>query len=122
MANSRPLARIGDTVPRHAAIIATPETAESSCIYTGRIIGVNTDILFFKSPHEREAYKKVFGSWGPRLEDGCLLSLPNAYELEPLRLPEEYILLLVLLSMVRQLLYLSKQLLQEERDVLYHLF
>ncbi len=57
-------------------------------------LGINSEILFCKSEHERQAYEQLFAFRGPRLQDGCLLSLPNAYELDPLSLPDEYVLLL----------------------------
>jgi hypothetical protein len=55
---------------------------------------INTDVLFWKSPHERRAYEDLFVGGGPRLEAGCLLSLPEACSAEPLPLPERYVLLL----------------------------
>jgi hypothetical protein len=58
------------------------------------LFAINTEILFCKGRHERRAYQAVFGDLGPRLEDGCVLSLPESYDLEPLRLPEKYALLL----------------------------
>jgi hypothetical protein len=57
-------------------------------------LAINADILFWKSPHERRAYEEIFAGTGPRLERGCLLSLPEAGSAEPLRLPEKYVLLL----------------------------
>ncbi|MCE5267711.1 MAG: hypothetical protein LLG00_07485 [Planctomycetaceae bacterium] len=55
---------------------------------------INTDVLFCKSPSERRAYEEVFADGGPRLEEGCVLSLPEVSAAEPLRLPERYALLL----------------------------
>lgn len=56
--------------------------------------GINTDLLFYKSDHERGSYEAVLGTHRPLLEEGCVLSLPERYGLEPLRLPERYALLL----------------------------
>lgn len=57
-------------------------------------LAINTDILFCKSAHEKGAYEAVFGSDGPDLEEGCVLSLPVSSDLGRLVLPEEYALLL----------------------------
>jgi hypothetical protein len=58
------------------------------------LLAINTDVLFAKSRSERQIYQEVFQGIGPRLEDGCLLSLPDIYDLPPLPLPESYVLLL----------------------------
>jgi hypothetical protein len=55
---------------------------------------INTDILFCKSPHEVRTYREILGGEGPRLKEGCLLSLPEEYRFNPLPLPGEYVLLL----------------------------
>ena len=47
-----------------------------------------------KSTWEREIYGRLFDGRGPRLVDGCLLSLPEEHRLEPLSLPEPFVLLL----------------------------
>jgi hypothetical protein len=57
-------------------------------------LAINTDILFYKSSFERRAYETLFAGVGPRLEAGCLLSLPEEFRLEPLALPDRYVLLL----------------------------
>ena len=55
---------------------------------------INVDVLYCKSVRERNVYEQLLGSHGPRLENGCVLSLPEAYRLSPLDLPERYVLLL----------------------------
>lgn len=55
---------------------------------------IDTDLLFCKSSMEGCAYEDVFAGKGPRLEEGCLLSLPETYQLEALSLPQEYVLVL----------------------------
>jgi hypothetical protein len=55
---------------------------------------INADLLFCKSTWERRIYRRLFGGHGPRLVDACLLSLPEEYPLEPLALPEAFVLLL----------------------------
>jgi hypothetical protein len=55
---------------------------------------INADILFCKSLHERRVYEGIFAGKGPRLEAGCLLSLPEILPIEPLCLPKEYVLLI----------------------------
>lgn len=57
-------------------------------------VAINTDILFCKSLSERRAYASVLGESGPKLLDGCLLSIPETYPLKPLDLPREYVLVL----------------------------
>jgi hypothetical protein len=57
-------------------------------------LAINTDVLFCKSIPEKRIYESVLRGQGPRLEDGCLLSLPDTYALEPLVLPDKYVLLL----------------------------
>jgi hypothetical protein len=57
-------------------------------------LAINSDILFYKSQHERHCYEEVLGGEGPRLEEGCLLSMPESYQLDPLPLPSGYTLLL----------------------------
>ena len=57
-------------------------------------IAINTEVLFCKSEFERGAYADLFAEKGPRLENGCLLSLPEAYPLDPLPVPQRYVLLL----------------------------
>ena len=58
------------------------------------MLAINTDVLFYKSPMERSVYETVFRGAGPRLEEGCILSLPARADLEPLVLPNEFALLL----------------------------
>lgn len=58
------------------------------------LVVVNTDILFCKSLNEKRIFKSMFGVSGPRLKEGCLLSLPSFQQLEPMTLPAEYVLLL----------------------------
>ncbi len=55
---------------------------------------INADIMYCKSLHELGIFNNIFGSDGPDLRKGCILSLPKVYPLEPLHLPDEYILLL----------------------------
>ncbi|MEN6457563.1 MAG: hypothetical protein ABFC63_01420 [Thermoguttaceae bacterium] len=57
-------------------------------------LAINTDVLFCKSAREKSEYAAVFNQSGPRLEDGCILSLPEPGGQEPLPLPERYALLL----------------------------
>jgi hypothetical protein len=57
-------------------------------------LAINTDVLLCKSIYERREYQVVFGGTGPRLEEGCILSLPESYPGEPLSLPDSYALLL----------------------------
>ena len=57
-------------------------------------LAINADFLFCKSTWERRIYGRLFRGHGPRLVDGCLLSLPDDYPLEPLALPEPFVLLL----------------------------
>ncbi len=54
---------------------------------------INTDVLFCKSRMERFVYESVFRGEGPRLREGCILSLPSHSDLEPLDLPEAFVLL-----------------------------
>jgi hypothetical protein len=55
---------------------------------------INTDVLFCKGVWEKGLYACLFGGHGPALVDGCLLSLPEEYDLEPLALPDDFVLLL----------------------------
>jgi hypothetical protein len=57
-------------------------------------LAINADFLFCKGTWERRVYGRLFRGQGPRLVDGCLLSLPDEYSLEPLDLPESFVLLL----------------------------
>ena len=57
-------------------------------------LAINTDILFCKSRNEKSVYAELFAGTGPRLEEACLLSLPETYQLDPLVLPDKYVLLL----------------------------
>ena len=57
-------------------------------------LAINAAILFCKGVHERGVYENLFAGNGPRLENACLLSLPEVYSLEPLPLPDQYVLVL----------------------------
>ena len=57
-------------------------------------LAINADFLFCKSTWERGDLRPPVPGHGPRLVDGCLLSLPDEYPLEPLALPEPFVLLL----------------------------
>jgi hypothetical protein len=91
--------------PTSAASVTIVESMKSEGVVTAGIrtqttsaheehLAINTDILFCKSIPEKQTYASVLRGQGPRLEDGCLLSLPDTYALEPLLLPEKYVLLL----------------------------
>jgi hypothetical protein len=57
-------------------------------------LAINVDFLFCKGIWERRVYGRLFRGHGPRLVDGCLLSLPDEYSLEALGVPESFVLLL----------------------------
>lgn len=57
-------------------------------------LAINVDLLFCKGRHERAVYEDLFAGRGPRLENACLLSLPEVYPLDPLPLPDKYVLVL----------------------------
>jgi hypothetical protein len=57
-------------------------------------LAINADFLFCKGIWERRVYGRLFRGHGPRLVDGCLLSLPDEYSLEALDVPESFVLLL----------------------------
>jgi hypothetical protein len=74
--------------------VATWATRTQTTIDIDEHLAINADILFCKSTWERRLYGRLFRGRGPRLVDGCLLSLPEQYSLEPLALPEPFVLLL----------------------------
>ena len=74
--------------------VATWATRTQTTIDIDEHLAINTDFLFCKSTWERRIYGRLFRGHGPRLVDGCLLSLPEEYALEPLALPEPFVLLL----------------------------
>ena len=57
-------------------------------------ISINTDVLFCKSFYERKIYNEIYSCNGPRLENACLLSVPEVYPDKPIELPEKYVLVL----------------------------
>lgn len=57
-------------------------------------IAINTEILFCKSINEKLVYEKIFLGRGPALVEGCLMSIPEIYHIEPLVLPEKYVLVI----------------------------
>jgi hypothetical protein len=74
--------------------VATWATRTQTTIDITEHLTINADFLFCKSSWERRIYGRLFRGHGPRLVDGCLLSLPDEYRLEPLALPEPFVLLL----------------------------
>ena len=74
--------------------VATGATRTQTTIDIEEHLTINADLLFCKSTWERGIYGRLFRGHGPRLVDGCLLSLPEEYPLEPLALPEPFVLLL----------------------------
>lgn len=91
--------------PFSSASIAMIEYFKNNDIFTAGIrtqttsfslehLVINTEVLFVKSLYEKSMYEAVLSSRGPRLEEGCLLSLPKNYQNIVLDLPEQFILLL----------------------------
>ena len=74
--------------------VATGATRTQTTMDVEEYLTINADLLFCKSAWERAIYGRLFRGHGPRLVDGCLLSLPEEYPLEPLALPEPFVLLL----------------------------
>jgi hypothetical protein len=77
-----------------AAGVATWATRTQTTDDIDEHLAINADFLFCKSTWERVIYGRLFRGHGPRLVDGCLLSLPEEYSLEPLAVPESFVLLL----------------------------
>lgn len=58
-------------------------------------LAINTEVLFCKSATEKRVYASLYRDQdGPRLEEACLLSLPEVFDIEPLLLPDSYVLIL----------------------------
>jgi hypothetical protein len=74
--------------------VATWATRTQTTIDMEEHLAINADFLFCKGTWERRVYGRLFRGHGPRLVDGCLLSLPDEYSLEPLALPQSFVLLL----------------------------
>jgi hypothetical protein len=74
--------------------VATGATRTQTTTEIEEHLTINADLLFCKSTWEREIYGRLFRGHGPRLVDGCLLSLSEEYSLEPLAPPEPFVLLL----------------------------
>ena len=74
--------------------VATGATRTQTTLDVEEYLTINADLLFCKGTWERGIYGRLFRGHGPRLVDGCLLSLPEEYPLEPLALPEPFVLLL----------------------------
>lgn len=74
--------------------VATGATRTQTTVEMEEHLTINADLLFCKSTWERAIYGRLFLGRGPRLVDGCLLSLPEEYPLEPLAVPEPFVLLL----------------------------
>ena len=73
--------------------VATGATRTQTTIDHEEHLTIDADLLFCKSVWERGIYGRLFRGNGPRLVDGCLLSLSEDYALEPLELPEPFVLL-----------------------------
>ena len=59
--------------------VATGATRTQTTIDIEEHLTINADLLFCKSTWERGIYGRLFRGHGPRLVDGCLLSLPEEY-------------------------------------------
>ena len=77
-----------------AAGVATAGIRTQTTSRHAEHLAINVDVLFCKGRHERAVYENLFAGKGPRLENACLLSLPEVYPLAPLSLPDKYALVL----------------------------